>query len=284
MARRLLDELGDETVARIADSASADLTSLWLEVARRRAARRTPADVVRAYTRDAYVAPAPADPLVLRALELTCLRCAADRGFEPVELSPLAPLGACSTFSAGGQNRVLAASRSLEVVADPTNVLALECAQRRRAGIREPIALAAAARAVRCQPLRSEGHTRHFSLFAVATAARDNDSRHFAVRALAEHVALHRSILDAHAPGRLEGMRIAATDDYRASAAALADVCRDDVGEVHLEPLDHDYYHGLRFQLLFRLDRATVPIPDGGLFDWMRTLRSDRKEQLVASA
>ncbi|MEO0602850.1 MAG: hypothetical protein AAF211_15525, partial [Myxococcota bacterium] len=284
MAERLLDALGEPTVDLITGSPSADLIALWLAVARRRAARRTPAEVVRAYTRDAYVAPVSGDPLALRALELTCLQQAAGRGFEPIELSPLAPLGSCSTFSLGGQDRVLSTARGLEVLADPTNVLALECVRRRRAGSREPIALATAARVVRCQPLKSEGHTRHFSLFAAATAGRDRDSRRFAVRVLADHVALHRAILEAAMPGRLGAIRIATTDAYRRSAEGLADTCRDDGLEVQLEPLSHRYYHGLRFQLLVRLGAATIALTDGGLFDWMRTLASDRKEQFVASA
>ena len=46
--------------------------------------------------------------------------------YEPVELSPLAPLGTSSVVGTVHQNKVVSTSRNSEVLSDPTNVLALE--------------------------------------------------------------------------------------------------------------------------------------------------------------
>jgi hypothetical protein len=40
---------------------------------------------------------------------------------------PVAPLGACAIMGHASQNKVLSALRGTEVVADPTNVMALVC-------------------------------------------------------------------------------------------------------------------------------------------------------------
>src|SRR5512143_416644 len=99
---------------------------------RRRAAVRTPADVLAQYRRDRFVRPAELDQRVLVELDGHLLAAAA--GFDAIELSPVAPLGTCSTVAATDQHRTLGALRATEVVSDPTNVLALECAERVRGG------------------------------------------------------------------------------------------------------------------------------------------------------
>ena len=55
---RVLSRIGGiETVERLAALSGSDLTSVLLEVARRRAARETPASVLRRYQRDRFVRP-----------------------------------------------------------------------------------------------------------------------------------------------------------------------------------------------------------------------------------
>src|SRR5262245_24334033 len=111
--------------------AGSELHSLLLEVMRRRANARTPHEVLAQYRRDRFVRPAVIDQRV--TVELDAHLLAAAQGFEAIELSPVAPLGTCSTMAPTDQHRVLSALRATEVVSDPTNVFALECAERLRA-------------------------------------------------------------------------------------------------------------------------------------------------------
>jgi hypothetical protein len=74
-----------------------DLTSLLLDVARRRAARLEPRDVLAQYERDRFVRPAEnAERLAeIEQLALSLL----PEEFERLELSPLAPLGSGSVLT-----------------------------------------------------------------------------------------------------------------------------------------------------------------------------------------
>ena len=98
----------------------------------RRSARgaRRPADLVEQWDRDRFVQPAIVDQRSLVEVDRHLLAAAA--AFESIELSPVAPLGVCSTMGHASQNKVLSALRGTEVVSDPTNVMALECARRLR--------------------------------------------------------------------------------------------------------------------------------------------------------
>ena len=286
LAGRAERKLGrTDLIESLAQLSTSDWTSIQMATAERRAARRTPSVVLAAWMKDPYVLPVAADARTLRRLELAMLEEALS--FEAIELSPLAPLGACSTFSIGGQNRVLAAARDLEVLADPTNALALECAARRRSDSRA-VRLCACTRVVRAQPLVDPTHTRHFSLLSAVTAERHRDSRAFAEVHLEEHIRLHarlHSLAVDEGTGRpATALRLLAADEMSETAERLAARLQDVAPRVDVDRLESPYYAGLRFQLSSRIGDVELPLSDGGVFDWMRTLCSDRKEQLCASA
>jgi hypothetical protein len=119
----VIDGLGAAAFEKLATELSgSELQSVLLEVVRRRAKARTPNDVLAQYRRDGFCTPAAVDQRASVALDSHLL--AAARGFEAIELSPVAPLGVCSAVALTDQNRVLSALRGTEVVSDPTNVLA----------------------------------------------------------------------------------------------------------------------------------------------------------------
>ena len=109
-------------------------------------------DLVRQWERDRFTSPAIVDQRTMNELDSHLLAAAAE--FEALELSPLAPLGVCSVVGPTSQNKIVSALRGTEVVSDPTNVLALECAKRLREKPRRTIKLATCHRCVRAQPLR----------------------------------------------------------------------------------------------------------------------------------
>src|SRR4051812_31975878 len=136
-ATRAVEEQGFEALAERLPGT--ELQSVLLEVMRRRASARTPHDVLAQYRRDRFVRPAPIDLRVSLELDMHLL-AAADR-FAAIDLSPVTPLGTCSTMALTDQHRTLSALRGTEVVSDPTNVLALECAERLRAAPDQPVHL-----------------------------------------------------------------------------------------------------------------------------------------------
>ncbi|MET0234929.1 MAG: hypothetical protein ABW224_09850, partial [Kibdelosporangium sp.] len=115
--------------AILGDLAPADLRSLLLEVHRRQAAKLTPAQVLAQYQRDRFTGTGPAVHSEYEVFAFEVLRA---KGYTPLELSPVSPLGTVSALSGLDQNLVLATARGTEVTADSTNALALESATRRK--------------------------------------------------------------------------------------------------------------------------------------------------------
>jgi hypothetical protein len=278
--------LGREAFEKLATALpGTELQSVLLEVMHRRAAGRTPAEVLAQYAKDRFCAPSPVDQRTAVAVDAALL--AAAEGFEAIELSPVAPLGACSTFAATDQNRVLSALRSTEIVSDPTNVLALECAARLRRDPRAAVHLATSQRVVRAQPLpKVKGYAQHFRIFVLASGGIEEKDHAFTVRTLAHHVRTMLGALDRlEAQGYAFGARrvdVLATP----ARAALGDRIAASLGPIATrKELAHAYYSGgLRYMLWATApDGQELPLMDGGAFDWLATLTSNRRAVFIAS-
>jgi hypothetical protein len=282
----IVDRIGATAFDRLAtDLAGSDLHSVLLEVMQRRAASRSPADVLAHYERDPFCAPAIVDLRESVAVDGHLL--AAAEGFEAVGLSPVAPLGVTSAVANTSQNRVLSALRLMEVVSDSTNVLALECARRLRGKWDTPVHLATCHRVLRAQPVpRLPGHSQHFSLFALASGGREAQDHAFTVDLLVLHIrtmlrALER--LEQHGYGfgarRVDVLATSERTSVGDRIAASLDV------PTARKVLEHAYYSGgLRYQIWVTApDGAEVPLIDGGAFDWLTKLAANRRAVFIAT-
>src|SRR5712671_142448 len=101
-----------------------ELNSLLLEVFRTSAAKISPQELMKAYENNRFVVPSGLDALAFAKAGLQLLELAKQHGFEGLELSPLAPIGSCSSIALVDQNKVVSAVRGTEVVADATNQMA----------------------------------------------------------------------------------------------------------------------------------------------------------------
>jgi hypothetical protein len=264
---------------------ASEVWSLLLGVLARRAERRSPPELLRQWEQDRFVQPAFIDQRTLNALDGHLLAAAA--GFEAIELSPLAPLGSCSAVGLASQNKTVSTARGTEVVSDPTNGMALECARRLRRDSDQIIRLATCHRCVRAQEIpKRPGHAAHFRIFCLATAGRERKDHDFTVEALAEQIAIHLSALD-----RL-GQHGYTISDVRVKVlatptrAGLADRIAATVrgASVSRETFAHPYYDGLRFMINARSPEGTdLFLSDGGAFDWLRKITSNRRLAFVAS-
>lgn len=263
-----------------------ELWSLLLGVLEKRAARRTPAMVRQQWENDRFVQPAAIDQRTLNHLDSHLLAEAS--AFEALELSPLAPLGACSSVALTSQNRIVSTARGTEVVADPTNVLALECAKRLRVAPDAVVKLTTSHRCVRAQPVpKLPGFSQHFRMFCLATAGHERKDHAFVVDALLEHIRTHVAALDRlerhgyHFPDRK--LRLLVTPQRMHLAQRMADAVTN--LSVAVTSLEHDYYDGLRFMLEVGTPAGdSIPFIDGGAFDWLRKLTANDRMVFVASA
>jgi hypothetical protein len=276
----------DDAYAAIARELPASrLWSLLLEVVEARAAARRTASLVEQWERDRFVELAAVDQRA--QLEVDRELLAAASAFQSIELSPVAPLGVCSAMGRTSQNKVLSALRGTEVVADPTNVMALECARRLRRDPQGIVRLATSHRCVRTQELpKVPGFTAHFRIFCLAAAGHERGNHAFVIDAIAEQIAVMLDAMD-----RLEQHGFAFPDRRvtvlaTPAKAALGDRIAEYVGRapVGRAVLDHQYYEGLRFQIAARsADGVEIPLIDGGTFDWVARLASNDKAVFVAT-
>jgi hypothetical protein len=171
------------------------LWSLLLEVAEARATARRPAELVEQWERDRFVQPAIVDQRSLVDVDRHLLDAAS--AFESIELSPVAPLGICTLMGHASQNKVLSALRGTELVSDPTNVMALECARRLRRDPAAVVRLTTSHRCVRAQPVpKQRGFTANFRIFCLVSAALERQNHAFVVDAMAEHITIMLRALD----------------------------------------------------------------------------------------
>jgi hypothetical protein len=278
--------LGEQAFAALAEGLPAsEVWSLLLGAIERRAMQRTPAAVLQQWQADRFVLPAPMDQRTLLELDSHLLAVAKD--FEALELSPLAPLAACSSVALTSQNRTIATTRGTEVVSDPTNVLALESARRLRRDSRQVVRLATCHRCVRAQVFpKLPGFAAHFRIFCMSTAGRESQDRAFVTAALVEHIQTHLAALD-----RLEQhgydfgerrVHILATPENDTLASRIASAIHN--APIATSPLTHGYYDGLRFRIdVGAAPAQAIPLIDGGAFNWLRKLTSNQKLSLVAS-
>lgn len=262
-----------------------ELWSLLLAVLEERAGRRTPAMIRQQWENDRFVQPSAIDQRTLNHLDSHLLAAASE--FEALELSPVAPLGTCSSVALTSQNRIVSTARGSEVVSDPTNVFALECAKRLRAAPDAVVKLATSHRCVRAQPVpKRPGFAQHFRMFCLASAAREQKDHAFLTAALLEHIRTHRAALDRlehngyHFPNR--NLRLLATPERMHLARRIAEAISD--MPVIVTGLEHKYYDGLRFMLEVETPAGDViPFIDGGAFDWLRKLLANDRMVFVAS-
>ncbi len=297
--QRVLREAGDPALAdKLAGLSGTALTTLLLEVLRRQAERLTPADVMRRYGSDRFVAPGSVGFGALRRAEDGML-AALPPGFDVLTLAPVLPLGAHSAVATVDPRNVVATVRGSEVAADPTNGLALEAAARRRAALRDDprsaaaVRLAAVQRVVRAQQVSGPVMFAHFQLLGVVTAGRDTGGHAFEQASAAEHLRFAAEGLArvGAARVRIELTRLddAMLDVTAAVAASVADAGRAgragcaEVADAPQRSSGRGYYTGLCFKVRADFGAGELEVGDGGFVDWTQKLLGNRKERLLIS-
>jgi hypothetical protein len=267
-----------------------DLRTLLLAVARARAGEVTPARLMRRWAEDAFVQPAPTNPRALWHTESRLWELLPEK-FTGVDLSPVTPLGTCSAVAPVDQNRIISTVRGSEVVSDPTNVLALEAAGRRRQSRSERVDLAACHRVVRGQRFFGPGLFQHFRLFALVSSGRDRGSGTMEAAMLIDHLRFW-----VHAFSHLVPLRRGVIEFSSFDSPVLLERFRDTVvpaliplpGSVVLEECPErrrarGYYNLGAVRATVDDGPNAVEVVDGGFTDWTAKLTADAKERCFIS-
>ena len=302
MIERILRETGLPSLLEVLGEKlpASDLQSLLLEVFGRRSALLDLGQVSRRFASSRFSQPST----VPQRTQLELDRLAYEvlpPDFEDIELSPLTPTGTCSTMGTVHPDKSIATIRNLEVCSDPTNVLALLAAARRRENLREgraehAVKLSTSHRVVRPEKVDLPDAWSHFRLFALTSAGRDSSPLNFGLAALLEHVRFHVDLL---ARARAGGYRLRRIE---VQITNLGTEERNELLEEHvLTPLrearpdagvafapertrGRGYYRDVCFMVnAVGTDGTTYFLADGGLTDWTAQLLGDRKERFFIS-
>jgi hypothetical protein len=267
-----------------------DVQTVLLAVARARAQGVTPAGLMRRWGEDSFVQPAASDPRWLWMVEARLWELL-PASFAGVDLSPVTPLGTCAAIASVDQNRVITTVRGSEVVRDPTNVLALEAARRRRQSPRVQVDLAACHRVVRAQRFSGPGLYQHFRLFALVSSSRDQGSGALEAEMLIAHFRFWVRALTDLVPGRRLVIEFSAFDSpvlverYRDTIVpALQPSPGTVVFEEHPErQRARGYYNLAAIRVTVDDGGEAIELGDGGFTDWTAKLTADAKERCLIS-
>ena len=275
-----------------------DLQSLLLEVYRLRSSRTQPSAVLSDFETNRFVRPSPVSPTTLVRWEQIAFDYLPPE-FQPLALAPVCPLGTNSAIAPIDQNWAVATARNTEVVSDSTNVLALECALRRRELLRAnpkssgTVHLAASHRLLRAQRYEGPMFFSHFSTFVLSSASRDQGTLRFELAALRLHIRFYltslRAFLGIEVPLRLLVTDFSTNNHVELIEDQLLSLLRSEFIDVECgfdenRTSGRGYYLGLCFHI-YALATASqwLELVDGGSVNWTQKLLSNAKERLVIS-
>lgn len=288
---RLLKKIGDtQLLEKLKQLPPTELQSLLLEIFRQAATDITPQQLLKSYEINRFVAPSAVDPISFYKMELGMLEMAKANSFETLELSPLAPLGNCSAIGLADQNKIVSATRGTEVVADATNLMALECAVRRKRSKFDEsnIHLCSIHRHVRAQAIEGgKGFTPHFKIFTAITSGKDRGSLEFEKTALLTHLSFYKKFFVDHlklnADLVIKGFNPDITRSRRLYEFISKQLTGFNFSFTEVPEEKHRYYQHTRFSLNIEHKGQSLNMGDGGFVDWGAKLTSNGKERMFTS-
>ncbi len=296
MLSKILTKKGEENVLQFLSQnlSSSELNTLLLEVFNERTQQLQARDILHNYTHNRFTQPVQGDVLQLAALELRLLQYIENKGFEIFEAGPLAPFGSCSVLGPVNQKKVVSAVRNTEVLADITNVLALEIAKRKqKASSNTTLHLSAAHRHVRGQQFDFPGFTPHFKIISLVSGGRDRGNYRFELDTIAMHTNTYFHMLQKEwgiEPERLAfkgTLMVEGMENWQEKEQAYQQMIEKmDIPAKKWEVKQQKnnlYYKSFRFNITLNLGGRIYEIIDGGSVDWTQQLLHSKKERLVIS-
>lgn len=264
-----------------------ELRSFLRSVAARRAGVVEPGALLRQQQTDRFCEASDIDALALASTSVAALELAQDAMFDPAQLSPMAPLGAASMLGPVAQNNVITTMELCEIVADPTNALALvAAAQRRQVRDNSPVTrLSTVQRVARAKEFDAPGALAHFSVLGLVSVGLDRGGRRFEIEELTDQLRLLVKVIDHVQPAGQITIEVSDNSGRRDRAdtlvAALAD--RADTVFGPPQPNDRDHYPNLFAKLSCRAQDETVQVGHCGVSAWPSDFADNRNEQCVVS-
>lgn len=275
-----------------------ELHSLLLKIFELKTKKRKLSTIFSEFHTNRFTKPSDIDPITHRNLELEVFSLLPN-GFEIIDLSPLTPLGTTSIMTAVHQNNVVSTIGSLEVAADTTNILALECAKRRREFFKtnskkiDTIKLCSSQRVIRGQSSRNKNFSAYFNVIALNSAGKDQGNESFEMLNLAEHITFYlillEKIVDRTEIKKIRVKLFSFTGFINAGIIEHIKTNFSDRQNVSVivennSEFGKNYYTRLRFMIsVVNTTNEEFDYIDGGFTDWTQKLLNNNKERLLTS-
>lgn len=179
-----------------------DLQSLFLRVYENLTARIDVKNIFRQHKDNRFVQPCSISQREIIAFDRMVYEVV-PKIFTPIELSPVNPIGLNSVLSRINQKNVLSAVRNVEVIADATTALALECARLRNQIIHDnpldakEVHFCTSHRSIRLQQFEKiPEFTPHFRVFGACSAGRDVGHEKFEAKNLFRHISIYLDLFE----------------------------------------------------------------------------------------
>jgi hypothetical protein len=286
--------LVDQLVDKLSFS---ELQSILLNVYDLKTEPISGSELLREYDSNRFVKPSDIDPIIHRKLDLKIFSLLPG-GFKILELSPLQPIGTTSALTTVHQNNIVSTIRNSEVAADTTNVLALECAVRRRQLLKvdiksnEIVKLSASQCLTRAQSFENKKFSASFNVFALCTAGRTLGNDLFEENNLLEHIDFYIRVFDnilySNQVKRIT-VKLYTYDQttYKLTKSVqkrFKNRKKTSVTIFENSDFGKNYYHRLRFMIsVMNHDDLEFDYVDGGFTTWTSQLLNNQKERLMTS-
>jgi hypothetical protein len=275
-----------------------EIQSLFLKIVESKVKTKSPDKILNEYQSNRFVQPSDISPIVRRTLDLHIFSLLPP-DFELIDLSPLTPLGTASVLTTVHQNNIVSTIRNTEVAADTTNILALECALRRKKLLQKDpkstkrVKLCSSQRLTRAQSFEGKYFSAHFCVIALCTAGKDEGNDRFESETLIEHIDFYIRVLDQLADKdeiNIMNIKLFEYEGYDNASlfkkienqyALRQDIC---IKTEKNSGFGKGYYRRLRFGIsVINRDKEEFDYIDGGFVDWTGTLLNNKKERLLTS-
>ncbi|MCL2045563.1 MAG: hypothetical protein FWG88_04180 [Oscillospiraceae bacterium] len=291
---RILDKIGDrELLDKISILSKSDLNSLLLEIHHEQAQEATAPEVLKAYQANRFTVPSELDPVDYHLLEAELLSLAKKSDIRAILLSPSAPFASCSVFGCVDQNNIVSATRGVEILSDPTNMLSIIIAEqlkRNETDNTSAIHYGATARVLRAQPFpKIKGYYAHFGIFCIVSSGKDTGSYSCEKELLSKQLSFYKNLASEKFKGNLSIVlrkRRGYTDGdgfFEAMAELVKTALPDVPLSYDLDHEDNNYYKGINYKMYVEKDDEKTEIGDGGFVDWIAKLVNNKKERCLIS-
>ncbi len=276
-----------------------DLQSLLMEVYQKRVSALSVHDILKRYINSRFFKPSDINPVLFKKLDLLAMSILPE-DFEPIELSPVCPLGTCSGMATISQNNIISTIRNSELVSDVTNVLALECSLRRKELLAKhnrsvkSVKLCASHRLTRGQAFEEEHYSAHFAILSLCTAGQDEGDYNFEISHLKEHIEFYLDLLyQVLDHEHLNQIEVTITDFSKTWLQSLQlkvisplkkKFNRSEFLFNQNRESGKNYYDSVCFQIHYK-NKENDPflLVDGGFTDWTRKIMNNNKERFLSS-